>query len=345
MVRSSCRQKSKQLRGGSINDDEQWKKIVEETNKALKGKEWGLLSTDSYGSLSTEGSVNSKLLLTKDDIESLKTKYVNVTDIDDEQVKNAITNILISKSGEAERDKIEKIVSELHFGTWNNNLNTKSDKDDHPSAKDSLSRYTSIGSLTGHPSTIGSLSGRSSEMGNSIYDINWPKLTDGNTPPITSFDFGPGSRISQLITSTASLANITMYKLSKDLSVSDFYNPADVFPYKTLKDKKEYVEAKNHIKNILNELSSQHEGVVEYILDYVEDKSTGLKEYIKYVTKVTILFSRVYVCIMVSEINSTSTSSASAMSELQQRVDTLKEVSRDIVPFLLKLEDEKITID
>jgi hypothetical protein len=143
-----------------------------------------------------------------------------------------------------------------------------------------------------------------------------------------------------------SFVNLTNYQLTNDMRIGDFYDPTagSAFPYKILKDKKDYDGAKTEIKKLLNDLRYEHEGVVDSILDSDKvHKSLIFQRYITHLNKITILLSRVYVCIMVSEINSTSplTSSASTVSELEQRVDTLKKVLSDIVPFLLQLEGEK----
>ena len=145
-----------------------------------------------------------------------------------------------------------------------------------------------------------------------------------------------------------SFDNINIYKLSEDLTVGDFYDPnaANDFPYKILNDTREYGEAKEYIKSLLHDISSEHEGVIDSILESDNpsmDKTLIFQRYVTYVSRLTILLSRVYVCVLVSEINSTSplTSSASTMSELTERVDTLKKVLSDIVPFLLQLEGER----
>lgn len=134
-------------------------------------------------------------------------------------------------------------------------------------------------------------------------------------------------------------------ELSDNLFVGDFYDPrnAGSFPYRMTNKQIDFETTKSALKTMLSDIREDHKRIVEEILSLKSDRKTTLENYLRFVTQLIKILSRVYVCVVVSQIYMTTTilpsNSADKVQALQKRVSDLKSLLADTLPFLLKLEN------
>lgn len=174
-----------------------------------------------------------------------------------------------------------------------------------------------------------------------------PSLTKENSILSTGNSFlsigsSPLSTSSSSSYSTNDLTNLLLDP-SINLTVNDFYKPGlNSFPYKFVKDKFDFEGAKLIIKNKIKDIREKHDKQISMFMDTYEDNVDSLKTYITNVTKDIVLLSRVYVCVLVSEVNSQTPIKSNApqgnIENVKQNINRLKSMLLDTIPFLLKIE-------
>jgi hypothetical protein len=101
-------------------------------------------------------------------------------------------------------------------------------------------------------------------------------------------------------------------------------------------------KCKTTVRDILSELNSQAEKVITFIENTIDNKDMQTQNWkvISNFNEIKTVFSRLYVCILVYERKKES-----ATSDINEKINKLKEFLRDTTEFLLNLDDVKIIND
>ena len=129
--------------------------------------------------------------------------------------------------------------------------------------------------------------------------------------------------------------------LAPTATVEHFYNPLQptfIFKYNIDFNKKDFQVMKQTLKEIIQQLDEEYRKIIENAL-YFSSSLDKVKSITENIIRIYVILSRVYVCIMISEIKTGPTSSSKdTVNSIQQRIDSLKETLNGTIPFLFGLE-------
>lgn len=357
--RSQRGYKSKRKQYGGGDDD--FEKIVEFTKASMAGVKWENLDTNTDNEYYAEVE---NLLKT-----NVSTKSIDFSPTIDEKMfskaVSAAATEIVAEQVKPQLDQIPVIFGKFDYDKFKdrlkNNLWSKVsvDSSEQPMILKINKSFPEVLNSTlkeintFDPKSLGKIMfGNFATYVNNIKDDKQKTSLEPRDLPWSPLSTGSlGSSGSPLSTGTSFSTNtgedydLTNLLLdpSINLKVNDFYKPGlNSFPYQFVKDKFDFEGAKLIIKNKIKEIREKHDKQISMFMDTSEDNIDILKTYITNVTKDIVLLSRVYVCVLVSEVNSQipikSTATQGNIENVKQNINRLKSMLLDTIPFLLKIE-------
>jgi flagellar biosynthesis chaperone FliJ len=167
-----------------------------------------------------------------------------------------------------------------------------------------------------------------------------------SNPPSTRVSPRASTNSTNALTNS-NIDDLLEMELAKDLYLKNFYDTSTgSFPFKFVPnlDKAKIDEAKDKIKDTMNEIRNNYETKINAMINNDTNVNmANFKNEVTSVQEVVLLLSRVFVCILVSEFSSQDVNlqaKSQTTDQLQKRVDNLKQMLADTLPFLLKIEGD-----